>query len=220
MSEIKTESKFNVGQQITISGGKHKKTIAEGEKCIITGAKSTFCEISVFGEAIEPLRKIQVHRKFMVPIQGVSDATEPVVADAPPTDDNAVEMPAQDDCVVVTQEEMDNINRQTESTGIVSEVVNEVVEEAMTVTPDGRHSISDAELVSNTSTIESAGVVIRDQDVKIKALEQDLESYRDMMLGHQNELTYLRQQTGPTVEERKERNEKIIQCINILLSLQ
>ena len=109
------------------------------------------------------------------------------------------EMPSQDDCVEVTQQEMDAINSAGSSSveAVVQEVIDDVVETAVDTSDE-------------LATLRA----------RVKELEADCESYRDMMLGHQNELNFLRQQTGPTIEERKLRNEKIIQCINILCQLQ
>lgn len=199
MSEQEKDT-FTIGQEINITGGKWKKVIKEDEKCLITSIKSTFCEISVINTTdpdAEP-KKIQCHRKFM-------EAVNPQVADpepeTPPVEEKSVgfEMPSQEDCVEVTKEQMDAIDgaRSSSVEAVVQEVIDDVVETAV-----------------------ETGDELASLRARVKELEADCESYRDMMLGHQNELNFLRQQTGPTIEERKVRNEKIIQCINILCQLQ
>lgn len=195
---------FTIGQEITITGGKWKKVIKENEKCLITSIKSTFCEVSVIDttDADAEPRKIQCHRKFMDPaVHQVAQPTSmvPVVETVSEDDALAFEMPAADDCVKVSQQQMAAIDG-TGSSGveaIVQEVIDDVVETAV-----------------------EQGDELASLRARVKELEADCESYRDMMLGHQNELNFLRQQTGPTIEERKVRNEKIIQCINILCQLQ
>ncbi len=191
------EQTFTVGQEVTISGGKWKKVLNEESKCLITSLKSTFCEISLINKTdpdAEP-RKIQVHRKFLVAVDGSQVAPDPV----PEEDNGGVEMPSQEDCVEVTQEQMDAFNKQGSSgvESIVQEVIDDVVETAV-----------------------ETGDELQRLRARVKELEADCESYRDMMMGHQNELNFLRTQTGPSIEERKQRNEKIIQCINILCQLQ
>lgn len=196
MSEHEEKETFTVGQEITITGGKWKKVIKENEKCLITSIKSTFCEVSVINTTdpdAEP-KKIQCHRKFMDPVS--NQVAEPI-----PEAEKSVgfEMPSQEDCIEVTAPQMDAINSAgtTSVEAVVQEVIDDVVESAVDTSDE-------------LATLRA----------RVKELETDCESYRDMMLGHQNELNFLRQQTGPTIEERKVRNEKIIQCINILCQLQ
>ena len=199
---------FTIGQEITITGGKWKKVIKENEKCLITSIKSTFCEVSVIDttDADAEPKKIQCHRKFMEPgAHQVAQPTSMVAvaeaeAEAEHTGGEAVfEMPSADDCVKVSQQQMEAIDSAGSSgvESLVQEVIDDVVEAA-------------ADFGDELASLRA----------RVKELESDCEAYRDMMLGHQNELCFLRQQTGPTIEERKVRNEKIIQCINILCQLQ
>jgi hypothetical protein len=201
---------FTIGQEITITGGKWKKVIKENEKCLITSIKSTFCEVSVIDttDADAEPKKIQCHRKFMEP--GAHQVAQPTsmvavaVAEADKEPEaqeqsDVFEMPSADDCVKVSQQQMEAIDSAGSSgvESLVQEVIDDVVEAA-------------ADFGDELASLRA----------RVKELESDCEAYRDMMLGHQNELHFLRQQTGPTIEERKVRNEKIIQCINILCQLQ
>ena len=197
MSEEQT---FTVGQEVTITGGKWKKVLNDESKCLITSLKSTFCEVSLINKTdpdAEP-KKIQVHRKFLESVDGSQVSPDPV----PEEDNGGVEMPAQEDTVAVTQEEMDAINKQGSSS--VESDVTEVIDE----------------IVGGAVDTAVANDEVKGLRARVKELEADCESYRDMMMGHQNELNFLRTQTGPSIEERKIRNEKIIQCINILCQLQ
>jgi len=203
---------FTIGQEITITGGKWKKVIKENEKCLITSIKSTFCEVSVIDttDADAEPKKIQCHRKFMDPASHQVASVGAVVSPQDPESEadkepeaqeqSAVfEMPSADDCVKVSQQQMEAIDSAGSSgvESLVQEVIDDVVEAA-------------ADFGDELASLRA----------RVKELESDCEAYRDMMLGHQNELNFLRQQTGPTIEERKVRNEKIIQCINILCQLQ
>ncbi len=198
---------FTVGQEVLITGGKHKKALKEGDKCIITSIKSTFCEVSLFGNdpEAEP-KKIQCHRKFLEGVGGTNPPPTPNVVDPVPAEEETgnagpqFEMPDAEDCVAVTEAQMETINQSgatSEVEAVVQEIVQDVVDNAVD-TADELH-------------------VLRQ---RVRDLEADCESYRDMMLGHQNELQFLRTQTGPSIEEKKVRNEKILQCINILCQLQ
>ena len=195
------ESKsFTVGQLVKITGGKHSKTIDdENEKCLITSIKSTFCEVTIFkrNDPDDPGNKIQCHRKF---IEGVgqqltpdiiTEGVEKVLAGGDP---KVFSMPDLDDCIAVTKETFDGISAEVEEVDSDYEDRNDPIIED--VDRDG---------------------MLR---ARIAELESDLASYRDMMLGNQNELNFLRSQNAPTEEERKGRNEKIIKCINLLCSLQ
>jgi hypothetical protein len=197
---------FTVGQEVKITGGKHQKALKDGDKCLISSIKSTFCEVSVFGNGETEPKQIQCHRKFLEGVDGTNpppagDMVDPVPAEEE-TGDAGVkfEMPAAEDCVAVTEEQMETIN-QSGATSEVEAVVQEVIQDVV------------------DSAVET-GDELQMLRQRVKDLEADCESYRDMMLGHQNELQYLRTQTGPSIEEKKVRNEKILQCINILCQLQ
>ncbi len=202
---------FTVGQEVQITGGKHKKALKEGDKCIITSIKSTFCEVSLFGNdpEAEP-KKIQCHRKFLEGVDGTNPPPPDPVVDPVPANEETesagpqFEMPDAQDCVAVTegQRATNDKSGTTEPPGAnIEAVVQEIVQDVVDTAVDTADELQ----------------VLRQ---RVKDLEADCESYRDMMLGHQNELQFLRTQTGPTIEERKARNEKILQCINILCQLQ
>ena len=197
---------FKVGQRVTITGGKHKKLIKDDEVCVISTVKSTFCEIQIQGPESVNGRKANVHRKFISPA-AENVKPEPVVVQEPVQEDVITMPEVEKDCVVV--EKHDETLDKSGETNITAEI-NEVIEEA----------------IKNQPTEEEDAIELTDKDeiARLKGvisdLEEDIVSYRDMMLGHQNELEYLRKETGPTQEEKKFKNEKLIECIKILLTLQ
>ena len=197
---------FKVGQRVTITGGKHKKLIKDDEVCVISTVKSTFCEIQIQGPESVNGRKANVHRKFISPATE-NPKPEPVVVQEPVQEDVITMPEVEKDCVVV--EKHDETLEKSGETNITAEI-NEVIEEA----------------IKNQPTEEEDAIELTDKDeiARLKGvisdLEADIVSYRDMMLGHQNELEYLRKETGPTQEEKKLKNEKLIECIKILLTLQ
>ena len=209
MTADEQKKSFTVGQIITITGGKHAKTIDnEKTKCIITSIKSTFCEVSIFNrnDPEDPGSKIQCHRKFLSGVDEQLPPSDIKLPEAPAggevvaeEKEVAFEMPDAADCVAVSKTELDAINsagatsREDPITALVQEVVNDIADDATDV------------------------ALLR---ARVAELEGDCASYRDMMMGHQNELNYLRTQTAPTEDERKQRNETIINCINLLCRLQ
>ena len=200
-----TQNSFTVGQIVKITGGKHAKTLDdEVSKCIITSIKSTFCEVTIFkrDDAEDPGTKIQCHRKFLegaveqLPPSTLAKSVE-VAVDEPVGE--VFEMPDASDCVPVTESVMETINR--ERSADISEQVREVAQDVV------------EEVMNDNCDIG----VLR---ARIGELETDCASYRDMLLGCQNELAFMRTQTAPTEDERKKRNETIINCINLLCRLQ
>lgn len=199
-SDEEAEEQFKVGQKVLITGGKHKKLIKEDEVCIIQEVRKTFLVVQVSGPESLDGRTIQCHRKFITSFK--EEVAEPNPDPIPELDNGGVEMPTIDDCVIVNQLPDEDDPR---SSNITAEI-NEVKEEPP------KNSLSEEQMNDKDEIVRLKGV--------ISDLEADIVSYRDMMLGHQNELEYLRRETGPTVEEKKKSNEKIIECIKILLSLQ
>ena len=124
-------------------------------------------------------------------------------------------MPTKDDCVVVDrQEETTDKQGETSVVAEVKDIVKEVVKDVSFEDPiqETIEEVTEEQLSDKDEIVRLKGV--------IADLEADIVSYRDMMLGHQNELEFLRRETGPTQEEKKVKNEKIIECIKILLSIQ
>ena len=201
-----TQNSFTVGQIVKITGGKHAKTLDdEVSKCIITSIKSTFCEVTIFkrDDAEDPGTKIQCHRKFLEgAVEQLPPSTLTKSAPTPfedPAPGEVFEMPDASDCVPVTEADMETINR--ERTADIQEQVREVAQDVV------------EEVMNDNCDIG----VLR---ARIGELETDCASYRDMLLGCQNELAFMRTQTAPTEDERKKRNETIINCINLLCRLQ
>ncbi len=192
---------FKVGQKVSITGGKHKKLVKEDEVCIIQEVRKTFLVVQVSGPQSLNGRTIQCHRKFITAFK--EEAPEPKPEPSPELDNGGVEMPTMDDCVVVQQLPDEDEQGSSNITSEITDVVEEPVPE---------QSLTEEHMKDKDEIVRLKGV--------ISELEADITSYRDMMLGHQNELEYLRKETGPTQEEKKKSNEKIIECIKILLSLQ
>ena len=186
---------FKVGQKVVITGGKHKRLIKDNEVCIIQEVRKTFLVIQVSSPENIDGRSVQCHRKF---ISSFKDELPEPVLEQPPSPEGETMPLVADDCVIVEKlpEEAPNEQGETDKSNITTKI-KDVVE-------------SPTEL---RSEIERLKGVIAD-------LEADIVSYRDMMLGHQNELEYLRKETGPTQEEKRVKNEKVIECIKILLTLQ
>ena len=202
---------FKVGQRITVTGGKHQKLIQPDEVCVVSTVKSTFCEIQISGPDSIHGRKANVHRKFIKPVEEVP---EPVVVQEP-EEEGVFHMPTKDDCVVVErQEETTDKQGETSVVAEVKEIVKEVVKDVAFEDPiqETIEEVTEEQLSDKDEIVRLKGV--------IADLEADIVSYRDMMLGHQNELEFLRRETGPTQEEKKLKNEKVIECIKILLSIQ
>ena len=196
---------FKVGQKVSITGGKHKKLVKEDETCIIQEVRKTFLVVQVSGPESLNGRTIQCHRKFITAFK--EEKPEPTPEPIPELDNGGVEMPTMDDCVVVQQlpdEDEQGSSNITSQINEIQENIEKVVDEVEYIEDNS---------INKDDEINRLKGVIAD-------LEADIVSYRDMMLGHQNELEYLRKETGPTQEEKKKSNEKIIECIKILLSLQ
>ena len=204
---------FKVGQRVTITGGKHKKLIKDDEVCVISTVKSTFCEIQIQGPESVNGRKANVHRKFISPATE-NPKPEPVVVQEPVQEDVITMPEVEKDCVVV--EKHDETLDKSGETNITAEI-KEVKDpqEVLKEVSDGLKDIAE----DLSSDLSAKDEIVRLKGV-ISDLEADIVSYRDMMLGHQNELEYLRKETGPTQEEKKLKNEKLIECIKILLTLQ
>ena len=196
---------FKVGQKVSITGGKHKKLVKEDEVCLIQEVRKTFLVVQVSGPQSLNGRTIQCHRKFITAFK--EENPEPNPEPIAELDNGGVEMPTMDDCVVVNQLPNEDEQGSSNITSEINEVVEEPVEETTTEVP-----LTEEHMKDKDEIVRLKGV--------ISELEADITSYRDMMLGHQNELEYLRKETGPTQEEKKKSNEKIIECIKILLSLQ
>ena len=223
---------FKVGQRVTVTGGKHKKLIKDDEVCVISTVKSTFCEIQIQGPESVNGRKANVHRKFISPAG--EPKPDPVVVQEPVQEDVHTMPVVETDCVVVEkQEETPDQSGETNITTEIREVLEEAIknqptaeEDAMVQSPtdvlkevsDGLRDIAE-DLRLTESEMSDKDEIVRLKGV-ISDLEADIVSYRDMMLGHQNELEYLRKETGPSQEEKKLKNEKLIECIKILLTLQ
>jgi uncharacterized protein YbcI len=199
---------FKVGQKVIINGGKHKKLIKDNEICIIQEVRKTFLVVQVSGPETVNGRSIQCHRKFITSFK--EELPEPVL-EQPPAPEGETMPHVADDCVIVEKLPEETPDKQGE-TNITSEI-KDVVEEVKKPTTARSPSASVSSSLSKDDEIVRLKGVISD-------LEADIVSYRDMMLGHQNELEYLRKETGPTQEEKKLKNEKLIECIKILLSLQ
>jgi len=202
---------FKVGQRVVITGGKHKKLIQPDEVCVISTVKSTFCEIQIQGPESVHGRKANVHRKFISPAE--EPKPDPVVVQEK-EEEGVFHMPTQSECVVVEKhEETPDKSGETTVSDVTSEV-KEVVKDVAFEDPiqETIEEVKEEELSDKDEIVRLKGV--------IADLEADIVSYRDMMLGHQNELEFLRRETGPSQEEKKLKNEKVIECIKILLSIQ
>ncbi len=204
--ESDNNESFKVGQRVVITGGKHKKQIKDNEVCIIQEVRKTFLVIQVSSPESLNGRTLQCHRKFITSFK--EEQPEPTPSQSDVLDNGGHEMPTMDDCVLV-QELPPNDDEQGQSS-ISSNIVE--VEEDVVEDPVPEEQLTQNEMKLNDEIVRLKGV--------ISDLEADIVSYRDMMLGHQNELEYLRKETGPTQEEKKMKNEKLIECIKILLSLQ
>ena len=198
---------FKVGQRVVITGGKHKKQVQDNEVCIIQEVRKTFLVIQVSSPESVNGRTIQCHRKFITSFK--DELPEPTPNQSDVLDNGGHEMPTMDDCVLVQElpPNDDEPGQSSISSNIVEvEELTEVVED-----PVPEKQLTQSEMEMTEEIVRLKGV--------ISELEADILSYRDMMLGHQNELEYLRKETGPTQEEKKLKNEKLIECIKILLSL-
>ena len=199
---------FKVGQRVSIIGGKHKKLVKGDETCLIQEVRRTFLVVQVSGPESVNGRSIQCHRKFVTAFKE-DEVAEPNPNTVKELDNGGVEMPSMDDCVVVQQLPDEN----EQGTSNITTEINDVVEEPIEEVPEVPEQTLTQDAMNDKDEINRLKGVISD-------LEADIVSYRDMMLGHQNELEYLRKETGPSQEEKKKSNEKIIDCIKILLSLQ
>ena len=199
---------FKVGQKVIITGGKHKRLIKDDEVCIIQEVRKTFLVVQVSSPQSVNGRSIQCHRKFLTSFK--DELPEPIL-EQPPAPEGEVMPIVSEDCVIVGKLPEETLDKQGE-TNITNEVKEEVKEEI-------KEEIKEVIEEVKQPTMEAENEIVRLKGI-ISDLEADIVSYRDLMLGHQNELEYLRKETGPTQEEKKLKNEKLIECIKILLSLQ